>query len=486
MESREVLLVNPNRMRPPIAPVGLEYLAAALDRAGHGIRWCDLTFAEDWRTELRSALAGGPYQAAAVSVRNVDDAYFASQDFILERTTRIVREIAKQGSTPTILGGVGFSLAPREVLEFTGADFGIAGEGEAALPLLLDCLNAGDDVSKVPGAVYRDGDGKVQCNAPTYFDLSKTPTPPRRWADNGRYLDEGGQLGIETKRGCVNKCVYCVEPFAQGRKLRLRTPESVVEEVRDLLDQGVNVLHVCDSEFNLPVAHARAVCNALEKSGLGSQIWWYAYAYPQPFDVDLAHAMSRAGCAGVDFGVDHCNETMLQRLGRKYKKTAIRKTAQACRDAGLTVMFDLLLGAPGETRQTLTEAIDFMRDMPVDRIGLSCGVRIYPNTALAEQIRAEGPIESNPCLHGHTDDNPDFLKPIFYVSKDIGGDIHDIVSEMVEGDRRFLHANPREIEGNYNYNDNSVLANAIREGERGAYWDILRRLDERSNLYEGH
>jgi tryptophan 2-C-methyltransferase len=410
------------------------------------------------------------------SIRNLDDAYFASQDFILERTAEIIRHAAQCTSVPVILGGVGFSIAPEAVLQFTGADYGIQGDGEQSLPELLDALAAEVPVYTVSGVVFRTGFGGIVANPAAFWDPASAPTPSRRFLDHARYFAEGGQAGIETKRGCSNRCIYCVEPHAKGGCVRLRRPESVVEEIRDLLEQGVNVYHLCDSEFNLPSDHARAVCAAIENSGVAQHIRWYTYAYPKPFDVDLARAMARAGCAGVNFGVDHTVPAIIQGFGRNYVLDDLRNTAEACRAAGLAVMFDMLLGGPGETRETLARAIEDIRALPLDRIGLSCGARIYPNTPLASYVLQQGPVESNPNLHGVLEDNADFLRPIFYVEAGIGKAIHSVVSELVRGDARFLHTDPEQIDGNYNYNDNSVLSDAIRKGARGAYWDILRRL----------
>lgn len=484
MPNKSVLLVNPNRMRPPIAPLGLEYCAAAIKRAGYEPILCDLAFAPNGRAALEEALGSARPLAVAVSIRNLDDAYLASQDFVLEEAAQTIAQIRAISRAPLILGGVGFSAAPWEVLRYTGADYGIVGEGESGLPPLLACLAGGGNIFNVPGAVFKDEGGRITGTAPAHADLPEMPAPSRRFVDNPRYFAEGGQAGLETKRGCAQRCVYCVEPMAKGRLVRLRSPESVVEEVRDLFDQGIDVLHLCDSEFNLPLDHAHAVCAALENSGLGARIRWYAYAYPKFFDGELASAMRRAGCAGINFGVDHADETMLRRLGRHYGPEDIRRTAQACHNGGLAVMFDMLLGGPGETRQSLARAIDFVRSLAVDRVGLSCGVRVYPHTPLAELVRAQGPPSANPNLQGTTADNDDLLRPIFYVDAALDGDIHALVGDLVGGDRRFLHADPRQIKGNYNYNDNSALAEAIRAGERGAYWYILQRLEERAAARE--
>ncbi len=471
-----VLMVNPNRMRPPIAPIGLEYVAAALQSRGFEPVVCDLTFSEDWRADLDSALGAVHPMAVAISIRNLDDAYFASQDFILEKASEIVLHCADCTDAPLILGGVGFSIAPEAVMQFTGADFGVAGDGEEALPDLLDAIVDGESAVDIPGVVFWTDSGEAHANRAAFCDPAPLPRR-RRFVDHPRYFAEGGQAGIETKRGCANRCIYCVEPCAKGGSVRPRHPEQVIDEIKDLLEQGVDVFHLCDSEFNLPPDHAHAVCAAIESAGLGGRIRWYAYAYPVPFDLELARAMARAGCAGINFGVDHTVPAMIRQLGRNYGPEDLETTAQACRDAGLAVMFDMLLGAPGETRESLALAIETMRRIAPDRVGLSCGVRVYPNTPLARKVWAQGPLAANPHLHGATANNDHLLRPIFYVDAKIGNGIHRVVSELVAGDPRFLHADPGQVEGNYNYNENSALSNAIRDGARGAYWDILRRME---------
>ncbi|NIA15622.1 MAG: radical SAM protein [Nitrospiraceae bacterium] len=481
MSRASVLLLNPNRMLPPIAPVGLEYVANGLAERGYEPVICDLTFSGDWRGDLTRALDDTVPAAVGVTVRNIDDAYFASQDFTLETTGEIVRHVTAATQAPVVLGGVGFSCAPAQVLSFTGAGYGIVGDGEAAFPALLDCLEADGDPTQVAGAAFRLPDGRLHVTPPVSYDPAEQGAPSRTYFDNPRYFAEGGQLGIETKRGCGGSCIYCMEPAAKGNRVRLRSPEAVADEFAALLDQGIYAVHLCDSEFNRPAPHARAVCEALVSRGLGERLRWYVYAAPTPFDGELAAAMAAAGCAGIDFGVDHADEGMLRRLGRDFGPEDIARTAEACRDRGIEVMFDMMFGAPGETRESIAWAIDFLRDVAPGRVGLSCGVRVYPNTPLAAMVREGGPLEGNPCLHGAVQGNEDFLRPIFYVDVAIGEDINAYVASLIRGDERFLHADPSETDGNYNYNDNSVLAQAIRAGERGAYWDILRRLAARSS-----
>ncbi|MFQ6110675.1 MAG: B12-binding domain-containing radical SAM protein, partial [Nitrospinota bacterium] len=287
---------------------------------------------------------------------------------------------------------------------------------------------------------------------------------------------EGGQGGVETKRGCPARCIYCADPLAKGRTLRLRSPEKVAEEFRSLLSQGVTHLHLCDSEFNLPLEHALGVSRELIAQGLGEEMRWWAYLAPKPFPRELARLMKRAGCAGINFGADSGSDRMLKRLGRDFGREDLRETARICREEGITLMFDLLLGGPGEDRESPGETISLMKEIGPDRVGASLGVRVYPGTELARQVRREGLGGENPNLKGAIEGNGSFLKPIFYLSRKMGDDPEGYLRELIAGDERFFLGSRPGEEGSYNYNANEVLLEAIRSGERGAYWDILRRV----------
>ncbi len=114
-----------------------------------------------------------------------------------------------------------------------------------------------------------------------------------------------------------------------------------------------------------------------------------------------------------------------------------------------------------------------MKEVRPSRVGVSVGVRIYPRMPLAEMIRKDGVSEDNPNLFGTIKGNESFFKPIFYISSAIGEDIHSYVAELTDGDDIFFTGSQEDVTENYNYNDNSVLVEAIRNGARGAFWAIL-------------
>ncbi|MEA3345373.1 MAG: radical SAM protein [Chloroflexota bacterium] len=468
--SFEVLLINPNQMKPAVAPIGLDYLAASLQAEGFGVKVLDLCFADDVHTALDAYFHDHNVDAVGLFIRNTDDCYYTGQDFFLPR----YREWT---SGPVILGGVGFSIMPQAVLRYCGADLGIVGDGEWALPALLSRLARGEGYDDVPGLAYRTDQGIV-VNPPAFRDLDELPFPRRGAIDNGRYLREGGMGGIETKRGCPRHCIYCADPVAKGRVSRARSPDNVADEIEQLLELGVDWLHTCDSEFNIPAHHAQAVCEEMIRRGLGDRVHWHAYCAPRPFSRQLARLMRRAGCVGIDFGVDSGDDGMLHRLGRYHTAEDLREVARICRGEGITFMYDLLLGGPGETRDTVRRTIELMREVNPSRVGVAVGVRIYPGTPLARMVRRQGVDPSNPHLHGRVLGNDDLLEPIFYLSADMGPDPLSFIGDLVGDDERFFFGGAEEEGADYDYNENELLVEAIQQGYRGAFWDILRRLRE--------
>jgi radical SAM superfamily enzyme YgiQ (UPF0313 family) len=465
-------------MKPVVTPVAIDYLAQTLERKGFVPEVLDLAFATDPREELARSCRNGECLLIAISVRNIDDSYFPSQDFCLKRTKELIDQVRRHTQAPLVLGGVGFSIQPEAALSYCAVEMGIQGEGEWSLPELAERLDKRKGLENIPGIIFKQGDHYHR--TPLRYGSLYTLCLSRREAlDHPRYLREGGMVGFETKRGCDQKCIYCADPLSKGRKIRLRNPKDVAEELAHLYQKGVDHFHTCDSEFNIPEGHAIEVCKEIVQKKLGDRIRWYAYATATPFSEELAGWMASAGCVGIDFGVDHGNDKMLRRLGRAYNREAIAKTASVARKHGFSFMFDLLLGGPGETRETIQETIEFMKKASPDRVGISLGVRLYRGTSLARRvIRAEGLGMANRNLHGVIQGNEEMLRPIFYLPGGLGEDIEEFIERQIAGDPRFLLGSRKNVERNYNYNENSRLMEAIQRGYRGAFWDILKRMTD--------
>lgn len=479
-----VALVNTNRMCPPIAPLGLDYLGASLRAAGVAIDLIDLCLAEEPGAALRDYFASHSPALIALSFRNADDSFWPSMASFLPQLVATVEEVRRMSDAPLVLGGSGFSIFATLIMERTRADFGIRGDGEEALRALLAQLEGPDaaDLTSVPG-LLRWEDGSLQVNRPQWLLPEVRVRPPsiaRDVVDNATYFRLGGQVGLETKRGCPRACPFCADPLATGVRPRLRRPEEVAGEAEALLSQGIDVLHLCDAEFNLPLAHARAVCDEFARRGLGERLRWYTYAAVTPFDERLAAAMARAGCVGIDFTGPSASATMLRAYGQPHSPADIAETLRLCRRHGITTMVDLMLGGPGETPVTVRESIDLLKRAAPDCVGAGVGVRLYPGLPLSESVIAHD-SDSDPALRRRGGGPLDLLEPVFYVSAALGPHPASVVRQLIGGDERFFEPDDDTSEGardsgrGYNYNDNTPLTRAIADGARGAYWDILRK-----------
>jgi len=470
-------LINTNRMRPPIAPIGLEYVAEVVRQQGIEVDVLDLGLGDDPDTALSDYLAGHAPTLIGLSFRNVDDCFWPSAQSFVPDLAALVQRVRALSDAPLVLGGVGFSIFADRVVEATGAEFGIRGDGEAALVALYRQLENGNAFESVPGLVWRRGDDLV-CNRPAWPEVLSLPTQ-RRAVDNVTYFQQGGQCGLETKRGCNRQCLYCADPLSKGSVVRMRAPAEVADEVEALLAQGIDVLHTCDAEFNIPRHHALAVCEELIRRGLGEKVRWYAYLAVMPFDAELAQAMRRAGCVGINFTGDAASAEMLATYRQPHRAADLEQAVRLCRDNGIKVMIDLLLGGPGETPETAATTIDFVKRIDPDCAGASLGIRIYPGTAMVDVVRGEGPLETNPALRRKYEGPFDFFQPTFYISRHLGPEPARLIKDLVAGDERFfepMEERPEADATDHNYNDNTELTEAIAGGARGAYWDILHEL----------
>ncbi|MBN2181621.1 MAG: radical SAM protein [Sedimentisphaerales bacterium] len=480
-------LVNINRMSPVIGPIGLDYVAASARQAAVDVEILDLGLADEPATAMKEFFSARDCELVGLSFRNADDSFWPSADWFVPELKNAIETIRTLTDAPVVVGGVGFSIFARSIYEYTNADFGICGDGEAAIVELVKQLRRGREFAGVPGLIWRENN-TIYENPPSWPDsVSMFPAPgasARDFVDNKAYFEKGGQCGLETKRGCNRNCIYCADPLAKGPALRLRKPAEIADEVQSLLNKGIDVLHLCDSEFNVPRNHAYSVCEEFNKRRLGEKIRWYAYMSPYSFDSELAREMARAGCAGIDFTGDSGCDSMLRSYRQRHSRDDLAAAVKLCRENNIAVMVDLLLGGPGETPQTVQETIEFIKKVNPDCVGTTLGMRVYPRTAMGKIVERQLRRKNSPAIRRKYDGPVDLLKPTFYISEALGENPAGLVRELIGGDLRFfepldedaLEKPQNEDASDYNYNENSLLAEAIEKGARGAYWHILHRL----------
>jgi radical SAM superfamily enzyme YgiQ (UPF0313 family) len=246
---------------------------------------------------------------------------------------------------------------PGQLMRELKPDFGIAGEGEARFARLLDHLETNRPVCD---GVYRWENGRLLEPPPVedFVALDDLPTPDRSMLDP-RYYAETGIDSVQTKRGCALKCAHCTYPRIEGRRVRLRGPARVVDELLRARAENPTIVHVfiVDAVFNIPASHAKAVCREMIRRGYDTP--WTCHANPRGFDWELAELMVEAGCTGVEIGTDSGCNTGLERLGKGFTTNDVKAMHALCKSVGLRDCHTFMLATPGESVQQVEETLRF-------------------------------------------------------------------------------------------------------------------------------
>ena len=442
------LLVNAHKWHPPSPPAALDYVAWELEKAGIASDIVDLSFEEDG-LKFQRLIQEKEYDGVCLTVRNLEKTAFSKTlHFPLPPIRELVHTVKDCWDCPVIVGGNGFSILPERILAYLGADYGICGGGEESLPLLVKYLLDGEGtLEQIPSLVYHNG-YKTEHSASPHIERNPAPSyerglpaVKRGYISYQRYFNPGydhyaGFGNVETKRGCPHQCIYCVEPYTKGSVVRVKPPEAVTQEVDFFLKNGINYLFLTDSEFN---SDCDAACHLLDywiERGYHKKVKWLAYATPSNFSEELTRLLPEAGnlCITVDFS--HVSEKMLTNLGKRYTVADIEETISLCQEYQVNFRGSLMLGGPGETRETVKEAIEFFKDVTCE-IFLVLGIRVFPNTPLGEQVQHSGPLVDNPNLYGKVVNNEDLFEPVYYISHELGEDAFDYVSEITGDSNQF-------------------------------------------------
>jgi radical SAM superfamily enzyme YgiQ (UPF0313 family) len=421
----KVLLISENRTTTLVSPfpLGLAFVAAALRRAGHDVAVLDFMFLEEWKESLRSTLEKLQPDVVGLSIRNIDNQDMHKPVFFLSSHLDIAATIRRYSDAPLILGGAGFNVHPSGCLRYLGADFGIFGEGEEAFPLLLNAMKEGR-VEKVPGAVWREDNGII-VNRPQYL------TSPDQWVypaygdfDVTAYHNAQsvlpGSITVQNKRGCHMKCIYCSTPSLEGTHCRARDlGQSVGEMVSLNREHDIRRFYVVDNVFNFPLSQAKNFCGEIISQGL--KINWQAIVNPAFGDEELFELMGAAGCGFISLGNESGHELILKNLRKGFTLDNVRKAARLARANGIRYGCFLLIGGPGETRDTVEQSLEFMDELSPDMATIKAGIRVYPGTQLETLARDEGMIGND----------QDLLQPAFYLSSAVREWVWAYLEKMV-------------------------------------------------------
>jgi radical SAM superfamily enzyme YgiQ (UPF0313 family) len=360
---------------------------------------------QEWRTTVTSLAAGQREIERAVNdkthivwkklaevvrqanPRAVGIPYLTPLKCIVERVANLVREI--NPDIKIIAGSFHPTFCPEEVMQNPDIDFVIRGEGE--IPLLRLMKELKKDSPKwetVPGIYYRDKDGQVR-NTPgvnMFPNLDELPFLARDLVLNCDY-DVYRVHSVSSTRGCPYTCSFCADRRFWNGKVRRRSVENVIKELKLLKERykAVSVDFV-DGTFTFDRKYLQTFCQALIDERL--DIKWGCTARYDNLNEDLLQLMKRANCSGLYFGLESGSNRVLKSVDKKMTVEEIVKVSKIVHESGITCISSVLLGLPGETKEDIEETLKVMKTFKTDFFDINSYMPL-PGSLLGDLVSEE-------------------------------------------------------------------------------------------------
>lgn len=372
------------------APDWLAYATAVLEREGIETRLYDFP-AEGWgKDRLRSLIRQERPQFVVL------DSTTPSIYSDLE-CARIVKE---ESDAAVIMVGPHASAVPTETIAESNGSVDAICIGEYDYTV-LDAIKAFPDLKDVAGLSYMEnGKPVISAPRPLIEDLDSLPFPAWRHLDLMKYFD-GSKLypyiDIFSGRGCPHKCVFCLWPqVMHGRRVRLRSPERVVDEMEydiRICPQvaGGGEFFFEDDTFTLIKSNAVAICEEILKRDL--RIRFSVNARADTADEELFRLMKRAGCRELLVGFESGAQSVLDAMNKRGSVEQSRRFMELAHKTGLDVHGCFVLGLPGETRESMEKTLELALNMGLHTAQFSAAVP-FPGTEYYDYCKRQGLLKA--------------------------------------------------------------------------------------------
>ena len=413
-----------SRLNAQPMPIGLAYIAGHLDHERHEIRVLDLMFSDDHLAEVESVVKEFQPQMVGLSVRNLSNHSYMNTIWALPISKEVIDRIRLISDAIIVCGGPAFSIMPSEILDFLGADIGLAGDAGETFATLANRLADGEpSYLDLPGLVYKTNGQTMQNEG---YCTSEFAKPPRlEDLDMERYNKAGFGIGILTKLGGFYYPANASEAQIDESGWRVIRPiDEVVTEVKTMKKRyGMKKVFFVDNGFNLPLDHAKSLCSQLIESDVN--IRWNTCLAPFNCDAELIGLMKDAGC-GLVMMVNRSGDP--GDMGSMVEENpALAGICQMCEDGGVHYNIGKQFGEPGETRESVENKLDFLRRINPAMASLRIGVSVMPGTEVAVIAKQEGLIQ----------DESELVKPTFYIADEVKDWIVPYLQEQVAQDPRW-------------------------------------------------
>ena len=440
----KVFLISSNIANTPysVYPLGLSMIAASLKNAGHCVQQFDFLASNRSIETLTGMIKEFQPEIIGISIRNIDNVNLLNEQRYIDTVKNIVREIRQVSPAKIILGGSGFSIMPETILKQVNADYGIMGEGEALIV---------DFIAQAAKGLYPKE--KIIRSAPK-LSLKQIPSACYDAGIMQFYLQSGNVASVQTKRGCVHKCVYCSYPILEGANIRIRDTQIVVDDIQNLITSfGAKYIFFTDSVFNDDAGNYLKVLEEMKKRKIN--IPWTAFFKPQGLNDSALALMQETGLKAAEIGADACCDTTLKKLGKSFLFKDITECNALFAKYNIATAHYFMFGCPGETKETVLEGINNIKNLPKTASFIFMGIRILPGTPLAQLAVKEGLIKAG----------QDLLEPVYYIAPGIDRKwLEETLTEAFKGIRNCVFP-PDALD--------SSLAFLHKLGYSGSLWEML-------------
>jgi anaerobic magnesium-protoporphyrin IX monomethyl ester cyclase len=383
----KITLVNPPyppnaHSHPPFIPLGLAYLGAVAEQAGHSVTVIDCQGERLNYESFRQRIAGVPSDVVGVTSTT-----------LLYNSAKTIMEVAKEVHPNAInmIGGSHVSFWDENALKETKAfDLIVRKEGELTFLELLDRIQANKGFEDVLGTTVRTKNG-IQRNEdrPFLHDLDSLPSPAYHLLPLDSYHRMGKTIfPIVTSRGCVQWCDFCSTVRMFGRGYRVRSPKKVVDDMEMLHGKyGESQFTFYDDAFTINRNHTLEMCADIKARKL--DVEWDCETRVDAVDKELLEKMRDAGCITIWFGVESGSEKILDKMHKKINREQVREAFKMAQKVGMMTIASAVIGFPGETEETAWETINFINSLNPDDIGCYIATP-YPGTPMYEEVIKNG------------------------------------------------------------------------------------------------
>ena len=279
-------------------------------------------------------------------------------------------------------------------LDLRHVDYLIGGESDFIGAELIERHVAMTDVRDIPGILFRH-EGAWEKTSFDDWDENPDalPFPDRSLMNNRLYKrpDTGEpQATISVGRGCPSSCVYCLTPLISGRKLRLRSPASVLAEMRECYHRyGIRNFFMKADTFTLDRDFVEQLCAQILHSELAGRIAWVANSRTRPLERETLQMMKQAGCWLVAFGFESGSPESLERMKKGATVSDSFRAVSLARSVGLKIYGFFMVGFPWENMDHLRMTQDLIFALDSDFIEIHIPVP-YGQTELRAICACEG------------------------------------------------------------------------------------------------